>query len=367
MIKILHFVSSLSVTNGITNFIMNYYRNISKDNIQFDFIYFVEEQVVFSEEIHALGGKVFLLPRPTSINGIKAYHDFFKRNAGNYKAIHNHEVYLNFFIAALAKKYKIPNVIIHAHAVKYSEKWLNNIRNGLLCKFVKLNTNYFFACSIKSACHLYGKRFMNEGKVTIIKNAIDYSKYAFDGKKRERLRKNLNIGEDTLVIGHVGRFSYAKNHAKIIEIFNEICKLYKDTLLILIGDGPLIKQIKSKIIELKIEDRVKFLGETDQAHMLYNIFDIFLFPSLHEGLGIAAIEAQVAGIPCFVSEAISQEVFISDWIFQLNNKNDSSYWAKYIIDKYSKVNKNNILSETMSKEYDINCNTEKLESFYIDL
>ena len=177
--------------------------------------------------------------------------------------------------------------------------------------FSKKYATDYFACSELAGRWLFGDKTFEQGKVTIINNAIDLDKFKYDEKVRKEKRKELNINDDTLVVGHIGRFVAQKNHTFLIDIFSELHKKEKNSILLLIGQGPLIGEIKQKVETLGISDSVKFLGQRDDVNELYNAMDLFLFPSLYEGLGMVLIEAQANGLPCIASTEVPKNARVS--------------------------------------------------------
>ena len=268
---------------GVESVVMNYYRNIDRNKIQFHFLCDEDSTDIPYEEIEKLGGKVIVIPPYQKLFKYqKELYRIFKEN--NYKIVHSHINALSVFPLRIAKKAKIPVRIAHSHSTSNKKEWKKNILKMILRPLSKLYANNYFACTEYAGKWLFGKKVVERKELNVINNAIDLKKFEFNENTRKALRKELGIKEDTLIIGHVGRFMKQKNHDFLIEVFNEVYKKNQNTLLILIGQGPLLSEIKQKAINLNIEDKVKFIGQVTDVEKYYNIMDIFLFPSIYEGL-----------------------------------------------------------------------------------
>lgn len=368
MIKILHIVSSLDRGSGVMNVIMNYYRNIDGRKIQFDFLSWSEEDraTTYSDEIEELGGNIYSIQKPgltkTYYNDIKL---FFEKYAWNYKAVQLHEVYLNMFIAPMARKYGINHIIAHSHTTEYSDIKLNAIRNRILCVPLKYNTDIYFACSKAAGEFLYGKKYVQRGKVKIIQNAIDCEKFCYKEEIRTRKRKEFNL-QEKFVVGHIGRFNEQKNHEFIVDIFFKIYNENKNSVLMLVGEGFLKEEIKKKVNKLKIADRVFFLGQRTDVDELLQVMDVFVLPSLFEGLPVVLVEAQSSGLPCYTSNAVTKEVKITDNINYLSLKTSAEVWADNIL-KNNQLNRQDNSENVRNAGFDIKIETKKLEKIYLNL
>ena len=268
---------------GVESVVMNYYRNIDRNKIQFHFLCDEDSTDIPYEEIEKLGGKVIVIPPYQKLFKYqKELYRIFKEN--NYKIVHSHINALSVFPLRIAKKAKIPVRIAHSHSTSNKKEWKKNILKIILRPLSKLYANNYFACTEYAGKWLFGKKVVERKELNVINNAIDLKKFEFNENTRKALREELGIKEDTLIIGHVGRFMKQKNHEFLIEVFNEVYKKNQNTLLILIGQGPLLSEIKQKAINLHIEDKIKFIGQVTNVEKYYNIMDVFLFPSIYEGL-----------------------------------------------------------------------------------
>lgn len=353
------------VGGGVEAVIMNYYRNIDKSKIQFDFICDSDSTNIPYEEIESLGGKVILVP---PYQKAFKYHKELKRifKENNYKIVHSHINTLSIFPLFAAKCAKVPVRIAHSHSTTNKKEWKKNLLKQVLKPFAKVFATDYMCCSELAGRWLFGNKSYDKGEVYLLNNAIDLDKFKYDEDIRNKKRKELNINESTLVIGHIGRFVAQKNHTFLIDIFNELHNKNKDSILLLAGQGPLIDEIKEKVKSLNLEDSVKFLGQRNDANELYQAFDVFLLPSLYEGLPVVGVEAQASGLLCFLSSDMTKETKVLEATTIMNLSNTSKEWADNILGKISKYKRNNTIEEISSNGFNIKEEVNKLEQYYID-
>lgn len=368
MVKILHFVSTPAIWSGVMSVIMNYYRHMDRSRIQFDFLCFVPCEESYEEEINKLGGRVFFVPKPgSSLNSLRELNKFFLLHGEEYQALHNHEVYLSFFLEPLAKRSGISRFIIHSHATRYSDRKQPAIRNAILCLPIRFMRCEKFACSKAAGKFLYGKKALNNGSVKILHNAIGINKYIFNYEKRNKLRKQLGL-EHCFVLGHVGRFMPQKNHTFLIDVFAKLLPDMPEARLLLIGDGPCKREIKNRCLKLGIKNQVLFIGQRADVEQWYSAMDVFVFPSVYEGIGIALLEAQANGLPCMASDHVPEEAKVMDYITFLPLK--AASWKKKLMDLQLKNNgrfrvERKYIEETFSWEhYDIETESKWLQEYY---
>lgn len=312
-------------SGGVESFVMNYYRKMDKDKIQFDFIVDEDSELPQKEEIEKLGGNIIRVP---------SYQHIFKYmnrlikifNENNYEIVHSHLNSLSVFPLCCAYIAKVPYRIAHSHSTSNRKEKIKNILKNILKPFSKIFATNYFACSEHAGRWLFGDKTFDFGKVNIVHNAIDVDRFKFNEEIRKKVRKDLNL-EGKFVIGHVGRFVTQKNHEFLIDIFNEVCKEKEESVLLLIGEGPLENKIRDKVKSLKLEKKVYFLNVRNDVNELMQAMDIFVFPSLYEGLGIVAIEAQCSGLKCICSTEVPNEVKVSNAIdfIELNNITEWKY------------------------------------------
>lgn len=268
---------------GVESVVMNYYKNIDRNRIQFHFLCDEDSTDIPYEEIEKLGGKVIVIPPYQKLFKYqKELYRIFKEN--NYKIIHSHINALSVFPLRIAKKAGVPIRIAHSHSTSNKKEWKKNILKMILRPFSKLYANNYFACTEYAGKWLFGKKVVERKELNVINNAIDLKKFEFNENTREDLRKELGIKEDVLVIGHVGRFMKQKNHEFLIDVFEKAIKQDDNIYLILVGQGPLEDKIKEMAKEKGIEDKILFLGQRNDVNKLYQAMDIFVLPSLYEGL-----------------------------------------------------------------------------------
>ena len=268
---------------GVESVVMNYYKNIDRNRIQFHFLCDEDSTDIPYEEIEKLGGKVIVIPPYQKLFEYqKELYRIFKEN--NYKIVHSHINALSVFPLRIAKKAGVPIRIAHSHSTSNKKEWKKNILKMILRPFSKLYANNYFACTEYAGKWLFGKKVVERKELNVINNAIDLKKFEFNKNTREDLRKKLGIKEDVLVIGHVGRFMKQKNHEFLIDVFEKAIKQDDNIYLILVGQGPLEDKIKEMVKEKGIEDKILFLGQRNDVNKLYQAMDIFVLPSLYEGL-----------------------------------------------------------------------------------
>lgn len=363
-IRVAHILGKM-VGGGVESFIMNYYRNIDRTKIQFDFIIDSDSTVVPRDEIESLGGKIIEIPPYQKIfKYIKVLKKVLKEN--NYKIVHSHLNSLSVFPLYCAWSDKIPVRIAHSHSTTNKKEWKKNIIKNILKPFSKVFATDYFACSEHAGRWLFGNKTFENGKVNIIHNAIEVDKFKYNEEIRNKIRRELNI-EDKFVLGHVGRFVEQKNHIFLLNLLEKILKIKKNVNLLLIGNGPLEKNILNLAKEKEIDNHILFLGAIDNVNEYMNAMDCFVFPSLYEGLGIVAIEAQVNGLNVYASNYVPSETKImntmkylsldriDEWVVNIINNQNNNLKNRNVIDK----------EEVSLNGYDINVETKKIEEIYI--
>ena len=313
MIRILHINSTIYINSGVMSVIMNYYRNIDRQKIQFDFLYFMEIGAGYKthkQEIEGLGGKVFFIPDFTHLWKFNKQLDKMLDENPEYTIVHIHDPFVVKFIYKTLKKHRIRNIIVHSHATQWSDKKLSAFRNKIICFNLSKYVDYSFACSNAAGKFLYGE----SGSYTVINNAIDSRKYQFNNDIRLKIREELNINE-RLVFGHVGNFNNQKNHTFLIDVFRNIVEHNRKAYLLLIGDGPLKQDIEGKVQKLELKNHVLFLGKKSNVENYYQAMDCMILPSLYEGLPMVGVEAQCSGLPVIFSDTITKEVGLVEYNF----------------------------------------------------
>ena len=363
-IRIAHIIGKW-VGGGVEAVVMNYYRNIDRNKVQFDFICDDDSTNIPYKEIEKLGGRVFLIPPYQKIHKYnKELKKLFLKE--NYKIVHSHINTLSIFPLRVAKKVGIPVRIAHSHSTTNKKEWKKNLLKQVLRPFSKIYATNYFCCSELAGRWLFGNKEYDKGNVYLLNNAIDVDKFKFDENIRRLKRKELNITEDTLVIGHVGRFVQQKNHEFLIDIFNEIHKENKNYLLLLVGQGPLENKIKQKVKDLEIDKNVIFLGQRNDINELYQAMDIFILPSLYEGLPVVGIEAQAAGLTCLLSNKMTKETKVLNSTKFIDLTLSHTYWSKFVINTLKNIDKRSDSTiQITSLGFNIKVECKKLEDKYL--
>lgn len=352
---------------GLTGYICQNYRWIDKTKIQFDFLTY-DEKIDFQSEFEKYGANFFTIPRPKHLfSFIKAFKNIIKCN--QYEIIHFNLSYANIIPVLVAYACGVKTIIIHSHSTaidseKVGIRFLKNIVHKIGRKILKYVCTDFLACSKKAGQWMYTSEVLESGKFHIAKNAIDIEKYRLNRAKRAALRDELGIGNDTFVIGHVGRFTFQKNHEFLIEIFKEICKRKANSRLILIGRGENEVKIKQMTQTCGLADKVLFLGYREDIPELMSVMDCFVLPSCFEGLAIVGVEAQAAGLPTFISTEISRELELTPLSYSLSLHDDSKLWADKILQVTGK-NRENFELKLIAAGYDIRTEIGEMTKFYL--
>lgn len=369
-IKVLYFVDRLLI-GGIQTFILNNIKYIDRNKIEIDFLILDDGNTYDTEnDLKKQGYNIYKLKnvwirKPTDyFKYFKKIDKFFKEHH-DYKVVHLHSSSKNFYVLKSAKKYGIPVRIAHSHNIGFQSKSKLQIMIGNLCKpLLKKYTTDYFACSEIAGEWLFGKKEVQKNNVKVIHNAVDLKKFKFNEDTRNKIRKELGI-EDKLVIGHVGRFTTQKNHNFLIDIFNEIHKKNSNSVLMLVGTGEKEAEIHEKVKKIGLEESVLFIGFKNNVNEYMWAMDLFVFPSLFEGLGLVLIEAQATGMKCFTSkDVVPEEAKVSSLLRYISLNDSAKLWADEILK--NKVVRNNKYKDIKEKGYDI-CDTGKeLEEFYIN-
>ncbi|MEH6957397.1 glycosyltransferase family 1 protein [Neobacillus drentensis] len=362
-IRVLHVVVNMN-RGGAETLIMNIFRNIDRSKVQFDFL--TCKEGAFDSEIQDLGGTIHRIPYIDEVGHfgyIKSLNQFFS-NHHDYTIVHSHLNRMSGFVVRAAKKVGIQYCISHSHntggeggILAKGYKWYSGL-------YIPSNSDYTFACSEAAAKWLFGSK-ANQAK--LLNNGIEPEMFSYSAEVRMLKRKELGLTEDQLVIGHVGRFTKQKNHKFLIEIFAEFVKRRPDSILLLCGDGVLRKDIEKRVSELSLQENVKFLGVRSDINQLLQAFDLFLFPSLHEGLPLTLIEAQAAGIPCLISDMITNEVDLGLGLMEFLQLTNKDIWVNELVKfKVNKIERQTSkLKMLRDSGYDIKNTAKWLQDFYI--
>ncbi|BEH91627.1 putative glycosyltransferase EpsF [Turicibacter faecis] len=361
-IRILQVVTAMN-RGGLETMLMNYYRKLDKGLYQFDFLVHRQERGDYDDEIEELGGKIYRLSsiRPGHYKKyFKELDDFFSKHQ-EYRVVHAHINENSGFALRAAKKYGVPCRIAHSHLAdlkldyKYPFRWYGR-------RYLKPNANYYYACSDQAGQWLFGG-MVEKSQIKVLPNAVDLDDFKMNPLIREETRRNLNL-TDEFVIGHVGRFNPQKNHDFLIEVFNEIQKRCDKAVLLLVGEGYLEDKIKEKVKEMGLENKVRFLGLRKDIKSLMQAMDLFLFPSLFEGLPVVLVEAQASGLKCVTSTGVTSEANLCGEVEFIDLNEGASQWAEKILSlNYDKKDYTDILTQ---KGYSSNQSSAELLKFYLE-
>ena len=354
VLRILQVHGSLGYA-GVETVIMNYYRNIDREKVQFDFISCSPDKQRFEDEITEMGGVIYKLPSRNRhpFSYMTGLYKLLKKK--KYKIVHIHQNSASMVMDAfIAKISGVECIIGHSHNTSCNVLW----QHYLFKPFVNLFFDYRFACSEEAGKWVFGNK-----QCRIVKNAIDVEKYGFNARKRSGIRSKLNLGNG-LVLGCVGRLSRQKNPFKSIDIFCAVNDKIPLSKLLFIGDG----ELKNELIEYSQtknkKDDIIFLGNRNDVNDLYSALDIFLMPSLFEGLGNVCIEAQCADLPVICSDAVPAQD-INGKVRRISLNASVSQWADSIIN-FRLIERRNENEDITAAGYNIKLEAKKLETFYLN-
>lgn len=358
MVKVLHVVGKMHY-GGMETLIMNIYRNIDRNKVQFDFLVHYKEPGEYDDEINQFGGRIFVMPKTSPCNIFllrNAYSDFFKSHH-EYKFIHVHFRSIAFLLFPQARKYRIQCILhIHTCGIKHSAKGYLSL---IATKIAVREADIIFACSRESVEYFVSR----DRTFEVIKNGVNAEKFYYDTNVRERVREELGLKEKFVLIC-AARFAVEKNHEFLIDIVNALKKEDSNICILLAGEGPLENKVKKKVKQLSLENEVKFLGARGDVNELMQAADCYVMPSLREGLGIVYIEAQAAGLKTFASkEALVEEACITDLIEGISLKENAEFWAKKIISQkgYKREDQRNAIERS---GFAIANTAKQMQNFY---
>ena len=358
MVRVLHIVTNMD-RGGLETMLMNYYRHMDREKIQFDFLEYRRDRAAYDDEIESLGGRIFRLPRlnPLSSDYFHALNAFFAAHP-EYRIVHSHLDCMSAYPLCAAKNAKVPVRIAHAHSTSQDRNW-KLVFKLISKKLISLYTTDLFACSADAGEWMFGTK-----DVHILPNAIDIERYAFNLLIRNQTKKALGL-DDAFVIGHVGRFSAVKNHSFLTDVFAQIKRQEPNSKLLLVGAGSEMQAVQQKVKALGLGADVIFTGVRNDVANLMQAMDVFVFPSLYEGLGIVLIEAQAAGLPCVVSDTIPQEAYLTDLVTAEKLSSSVEKWAEKILKKRD-FPRTDRRDEIAAHGFDITTEAVKLQEFYIN-
>lgn len=311
---------------GKKNLVMEYYRHIDRDRVQFDFFCDADSNSIPVEEINSLGGRVYMIPPYQNIvSNMRAMKKLFREN--HYSILHGYNSTMNLFSMFAGKQCGIPVRINESISMGHKDDRKNILKN-LLKPFSTCFATHYLSNGEACGRWQFGDKLYIEGKVVVFKTVIDTEKHKFEPQLRKKCRKEYGL-ENHIVIGHIGRFTAQKNTLFMIDIFHEIVQIEPTAKLLIIGYGELEDEMKERIRKYGIEGQVIFLGKREDIHQFYNAMDCFLLPSLYEGLPVVGIEAECSGLPVLFSSEIPKESSPCDDLgYFMSLEKSANEWAR---------------------------------------
>lgn len=361
--RILHIVGAMNRA-GTETMLMNLYRNIDHEKIQFDFVSYSKGEAHYDQEIHELGGKVIRLSQTRSI--MELYRAI-KRN-GPYEAVHSHTLFHCGIASVAASLAGIKVRISHAHTTSDKEDSL--VRKTYIAAMRKVITafsTHLLACSKEAGEYLFGKKTVQRTIYSYFPNVIEFEKLLTSPQPQvSKFKMEEDLGK-SLVIGHIGRFIPAKNHDFLLEVMKSLVKRVPTSKLLLVGEGDLKSHIEKRAKDEGLSQNIRLVGIREDIGTMLHSMDVFVFPSLYEGLGLVLLEAQASGLPCIVSEAIQPEADLHlGLVTQLQLRDGPEAWAEKIVDNAKRKEKNihKIKQSFERKEYSPESGISKLMNVY---
>lgn len=368
-VRVLHITEMLSAA-GIESFIMNMYRLVNRERVQFDFLVLRDTKEFYDDEIRSLGGKKYCITSDKKntlfriLDESKKIEAFLREHP--YNIVHVH--YTTSLRAPYMKALKNAGVktrIYHSHSAYVTGKSVvKKCIYQLMRKELTKYATHYFACSIAAAKWIYEKEIIKNYEYRVIPNGIDSDRFAFNESSRAEIREQLKL-EERFVLIHTGRFTAQKNQQFVVEILNELVKYGVDVVLLLLGTGELMEEVRNKVAQYGLERNVYFLGVKPNVNAYLSAADCYVMPSLYEGLPVAAVEAECSGLPCVLSENITDEVALTDKVRFLSLKDDAKKWAESIIEMCheKRIDQSRIIQE---KGYDVRSVANRMENFYLE-
>ncbi len=366
MLRVLHSVSNMARA-GIETMLMNYYREMDRSRIQFDFLANKPTPGEYDEEIRGMGGRVFVSPglNPLRFPQYKWYVADLLRENPDIRIVHAHNEAMGYYALQSAKDSGVRVRIAHAHNTRIILDYKYPLK--LICKrLLPGAATDYWSCGRDAGLYYYGEKRWNASGF-ILHNAIDVSRFRFQLEVRERLRQRHGL-QNCFVIGHVGRFNVQKNHTRLLDIFAEIAKNVPDARLALIGVGELEQSAREKARVLGIQDQTLFLGQMADVSEWYQAMDCFVLPSLFEGLPVVGVEAQAAGLPCVFSDRVTDEVLLTKDARRISLQADDAEWAREIMAaRRLETDRLQGMDIVRQAGYDIHTEAQKLQEIYLEM
>ncbi|MBQ8752831.1 MAG: glycosyltransferase family 1 protein [Clostridia bacterium] len=374
-IRILNVVGRMD-RGGIETLIMNVYRHIDRSKVQFDFLaHYGKENADYNAEIRALGGRIYEMPTIKTTEKTyygkffeyrRALKRFFKEHP-EYHVLHGHMTNTAAIYMPIAKKQgKVTCCIAHSHLTETQKTVspLTALGTNLLLKPIRGLATDYFSCSTAAALWLFKQEDIDAGRVTVINNGVEAARFAYNEETRQRIRAALGV-EGKTVIGHVGRFFAQKNHTKLLDVFAAYHQAHPDSVLLMAGEGELQAAMEKKAADLGLGDSARFLGIRSDVEELMQGMDLFLMPSLYEGLPVVGIEAQAAGLPLVVSDGITEELNITGNVRFVELDKPAEQWVTVMEDTLAGFRRTDTTEAIKQAGYDIGATADFLQEYYL--
>lgn len=380
-VRVLHVLGNTNL-GGAESRIMDLYRHTDRNRVQFDFLVHSGEEGFFEKEIRELGGRIFRVPRFRIYNYFsyrKALKEFFQKHH-EFALVQGHMTSTAAIYLPIAKKAGVKKTAAHARSAGV-DKGLKGTMTRFLRRNLADKADYLFTCSELAGISVYGEKAVREGKTIFIPNAINCAGFTFDPEKRKKMREELGL-TDALIIGHVGRFHYAKNHEYLLRVFAELCRMSAGAggstaetgadqkyHLILLGEGPLMEDTRKLAEELGVADRVHFLGNHKNIADYYQAMDYFVYPSRYEGMPGTIVEAQASGLPCLMSDTICREVIATELVETMSIEKEPKVWAEGLQRRIDALvskqeNREKYAAKMAAAGFDVQAQAERMMRFY---
>lgn len=380
-VRVLHVLGNTNL-GGAESRIMDLYRHTDRNRVQFDFLVHSGEEGFYEKEIRELGGRIFRVPRFRIYNYFsyrRALKEFFRAHH-EFVLVQGHMTSTAAIYLPIAKKAGVKKTAAHARSAGV-DKGLKGTMTRFLRRNLADKADYLFTCSELAGISVYGEKAVREGKTIFIPNAIDCAGFTFDPEKRKKMREELGL-TDALIIGHVGRFHYAKNHEYLLRVFAELCRMSAGACgstaengadqkyhLILLGEGPLMEDTRKLAEELGVADRVHFLGNHKNIADYYQTMDYFVYPSRYEGMPGTIVEAQASGLPCLMSDTICREVIATELVETMSIEEEPKAWAEGLQRRIDALvskqeNREKYAAKMAAAGFDVQAQAERMMRFY---
>ncbi len=368
-IRSLHVVGGMN-QGGVETWLMHVLRHIDRDQFPMDFLVHTTSECAYDEEIRALGSGI--IPCLSPRRPVQYARNFLRilRQQGPYDIVHSHVHHYSGFVLRLAHQADVPVRIAHSHTslIEARTHLPRRLYLGLMKRWITRYATVGLACSRKAAMALFGTNWETDRRWQVLYYGIDLEPFEQKVDSQE-LRRELSIPADAFVVGHVGRFAEPKNHTFLIDVFAEVVKREPRAWLLLVGDGPLRPSIEQKVHNIGLAGRVIFAGvREDVPRLMRGGMDVFLFPSLYEGLGLVLIEAQAARLPCVFSDVVPEEADVVEPLLRrLSLSQTPSDWAEAVLSSSqatSSLTPTEALALVQQSPFNVQASVAKLEEVY---